>query len=1606
MEKFSVKKPFTILVLVIMIITLGVVSVTRLSTDLLPEMNLPYLMVITAYPGASPEKVENTVGVPMERALGTISGVKNITTANAENYCMTQLEFEDGTNMDSALVKVSGAVDEVSAALPDDVSTPNIMEISMDMMATMYVAVSRDGYDVYDLTDYVRDEVVPYMERQEGVARVTTIGSVEKSIQVELNQDKIDKINDRILGKTNDALADARKQLDDAEKKVREGQDALEKQEASFGSTVASSIFDQISGQVPGISSTLRTQLESLGGTLTLLQNAVEDLEPQKDDAVNTAKDTVSDLNDAVEEASAYVQLVQSAMELAAQQAELAQQPVEDAAEGLSGAADQAGKALDQLEDITESADQALSQLGDLAESAAQAGSQAGAGGQQDAGSGQAAGTDGGDDQQAADTSSSSDAAQETSDASGTADDSAGSAGQTDSSADSTGQAGDSSGQQAGLPSGAAQQAAQLQQLQQIQQQIAQLPPEIQQAISDPAALQQLYQQAQQNLLQAQEAVTGAQKELSSAQQNYNAAYTKEQIDQLKKSIQSALTSVSNAGNATAENFSELMKQVSAITTALARVDSTLDVIEAIDISQALSDRISGVREGLKAVDSGLDSVPGLLGNLESAYGSLTQAQLDAAVGFATATMQLSTAQAQLRAAREQYESSRDAALKNANLDQLLTAETLSQLIYAQNFAMPAGYIDDENDNSWLLKVGEQFEDTKEINDALLVDLDSVGVIRLYDVADITVIDNADDSYAKLNGQNAICLCIYKASTAGTNEVSKTSKRALDDLAERSEGLQVVSLMDQGIYIDLIVESILSSILLGALLAVIVLILFLKDIRPTLVVGISIPLSVLFTIVLMYFSGLSLNMMTLSGLALGIGMLVDNSIVVMENIFRLRGLGISGPRAAVQGARQVRGAIIASTLTTVCVFLPMVFTSGTVRELLIPMALSIGYCLMASLVVALTVVPASASTILRNAKPKRQPIMDHVSRGYGRLLSWCLRFKIVPLALSVALLILTVWRVVQTGIVLLPEMASSDIEVDITTDASMDRQTSYRKVDEVIDRLLEIDGVNYIGAIDMSSSAGLISSMAVSSDEYGSYMSYVIADDQADPDRLAEIIAALKKAGEDIEGCNVTVSAGDMSDMTTLSGSDDLTLNIYGADLDKLTEISSEVQDLVSEVPGFENIKDSTENGEKTLQLAIDRDKAMEYGFTTAQIYAAIAARMTTSVKSTTITADGIDLVVNIIDETDPLMRENLLDLELEETDLTAAAATGAAGATGSAGTGDMSGAGGMTGSAGMTGTAGGDLSGIDSLSSLFGDEEDPDNGSDENSEDNGDDDSDENKNSDSDSDKKIHTLGEFATVTETTSLARINRENQSRYLTVTADAADGQNATLLTRQLSEKLSAYRKGLDHGYRVEIAGQNETISNMITQMAKLLLLGVLFIYLVMVAQFQSLLSPFIVLFTVPLAFTGGMLGLMIARQPLSMLALMGFLILVGTVVNNGIVFVDYANQLRMGGMKRRDALVATGQTRMRPIIMTALTTILAMARMMFGNDMGSQLGSGMAIVITGGLLYATLMTLFIIPVLYDIFFKRNPLNVDTGDDLDEEPDDAAHFLGQMKEKKES
>lgn len=1575
MEKFSVKKPFTVLVSVILVIILGVVSLTNIQTDLLPSISLPYMVVITTYPGASPERIETDVTEPMERSLGTISHVKNVYSMTSENYTYTELEFEDGTDMDSAMVKVSSAVQQTAASLPSGCGTPSIMEISMSMVATMYTAVSRDGYDRYDLSDWAEDEVVPYLERQDGVASVSTSGLVEKTVQVDLNAEKIDDLNDKILALTNENLADAKEQLDTAKAQLAEGQEQLEKQESQFGETVAGALFDQIDAgslvkELQGGIDSLTERLDDLSsqtGSLDLGTGAAGDVSGAIDDfedAYRTASDKAARLAEQAEKAGSDVTGTAEAAAAAARQAyakaageNLIAGAMRNITDAISSAITETGAGIDALTDerITAIADDAAQVVQNALEDTDTENADAIVGAVKDA--------------VANSLSAARDAAKSLADSA------------------------------------------------------AEAQKEASEAASSAA-------QSAQNALNTASAAQAAGTILTGEE-------TAERIDNAVKELAEAREALDGS------TISSLSSGIAKVMSAAAKVQSLLDLIARFDTQGAMTNVTGQVKTALSNLTAQAARLPEYLDLAETGVSSLLQGQLDAAVGFSEAARQLGEAQTQLASAQNQFDTARETALASANADSLVTASTLSQVIYAQNFSMPAGYIDDENDNSWLLRVGDEYDSDNEIADSLLADIDGIGTIRLADVADITVIDNADLSYAKVNGKEGVVLAIFKSSTAGTNAVSESCRQAIRELEEETDGVHFTTLMDQGEYIDQIVGDILSSMMLGALLAILILALFLRDIRPTLMVGISIPLSVMFAIVLMYFSNLSMNIMTLGGLSLGIGMLVDNSIVVMENVIRLRQRGTSAAGAAVQGAKQVSGAIVSSTLTTICVFLPMIFSTGTVRELLIPMALSITYCLVASLVVALTVIPSSASFILKKVKPKKKGTFDKILDHYGKRLRWCLEHKAIPLAVTIGLLAFSVIVLVRMGIVLLPEMTSNNIEMTIVTDEDLTREESHAEADKIMAAVLENDAVSEAGAMDSAGTLSLVSSLGGSADTYGNYICYINLPEGTSTNKIKQVTEELKKATQGFRA-EVTVSNGGMSDMTSLMGSG-LTVNVYGTDTDEMTRVSEQVMEEVRAVRGFENVSNGTENDEKTLHLVIDRDKAMKCGLTTAQIYTQIASRLTTSVTSTSITMDGRTIDVVVKDDTDPLTKENLLDMEVEGTSLASAASGTSLGTSSGAGSslGTGMGASGLSSSmssgadvsSGM-GTslgAGTDTSSNSLLSALSGDStslpsEEGGSGENESSaaEESGSGESvsssagesgsekgtsstagedSANESTEGTSDDNVHTLREFATIEETTSPANLNRQNSKYYMTVTADTADGYNTTLLSRNLRTSLEKLNETLPEGYSVEIAGETTQVREMVMQMVKMMALALVFIYFVMVAQFQSLLSPFIIMFTIPLAFTGGMLGLIIGRQQISIMSLMGFLVLMGTVVNNGIVFVDYANQLRTGGMERRDALIATGKTRMRPILMTTLTTVLAMAQLIFGGGMGAQIARGMAIVIAAGLIYSTFMTLFIVPVMYDIFYKRQPLAVEIPDDVDEMPDDAAEFIEEMRAEKE-
>ncbi len=1321
MTKYCVKKPFTIFVAVIAVMVIGIVSLMRMKTDLLPDMSLPYLMIITTDPGASPEKVESEVTAPMEQALGTVTGVENITSVSAENYSMVTLEFVEDTNMDSAMVKVTAQLNQLN--LPETCGTPNMLEISMDMMATMYATVSYQDKDIYQVSDFTEEIIKPYFERQDGVASVSAVGSVEKTVEVRLNASKIDHVNDQILAETNEKLTEAKEQieeaaeqLEDGKKKLADAKSELERQQSDL-KQAQSETSKKLAEASLALDQAQATKA-AYEANLTSLQASKAGLEAEKkayDD--NHLQDTYNQINGA----------------LAAMQTTLAQPA--------------------QLAGIT-------------------------------------------------------------------------------------------------------------------------IPTDVDDALANPEQFEAFVEWISQMGMA-------------------------EQVEDLTLDNLQQLSDV-------------VTKRLPQIETGLANLETQIMAVE--QAVKQISRQMEQIDEKYKEADSGKfqAAVSMASGDAQMANGLS---------GMENSEKDLEEAKKELKEAKKQYRQSRKAALENANISNLANMDTLAQMITAQDFSMPAGYIRDQgkSENQWLIKVGEHYDSLENLENMLLCKLPGVGNVRMSDVADITVIDNAGETYARIDGEEGVLISIFKGSTASTSDVAKTCEAAIKKLEGDYEGLKVTPIMNQGDYITMFISSILQSMISGALLAVLVLILFFKDVKPTLVVAFSIPFSVLFAILIMYFSDISINIMTLAGLGLAIGMLVDNSIVVIENIYRIRNHGISAPRAAVQGAKQVAGPIISSTLTTICVFMPMIFTSGLVAELMVPFAMTISYALTASLVVALTVVPTAGSILLERTKEKRYPLFEKMQSAYGKLLAFCLRFKIIPLALAIVLLVICVREVLRMGITMLPEMTGEQIALTVNVPEDTEKEDAFAMADKVMEAALSVDGVATVGAMDGSSTSGMLGAGAAGGEDFLNYSFSILLDEEIkDVQKIRAIAKELEDATADLE-CEVAVSSSAMGDMTAMMGSG-LSLNIYGDSVETLLEISEDVQGIVAQVEGFENISNGQEDGAQEIHLIINKDRAMKRGLTVAQIYSTLASRLTTEKDSVTMSVGDTDMTVQLVDETELLNRKNLMNMELEAT---------------------------VTNEDGTTET-------------------------------------------------KKYELGDFAELEYGQGLASISRENQSHYITITADTMEGHNTTLLTRDLKKKLKSYE--IADGYTIEIGGESDQVDDMVSQMTQLMALGFLLIYLVMVAQFQSLLSPFIVIFTIPLAFTGGLLGLLAFGEQLSLMSLLGFTILMGTVVNNGIVFVDYANQLRIVGMGRREALVATGKTRMRPILMTALTTILSMCMMIFSRQAGNSMGRGMAIVVVGGLLYATLMTLFIIPVMYDIFYRKQPHQVDVGeDDLDEILDEAQEYM---------
>ncbi len=1309
LSKFSVKKPLTIIVAVLAIILLGVVAFTKMPTDLLPSMDLPYVVVMTTYPGANPEKVELTVTKPIESTLSTVGGLDKISSISSENSSMVIFQFNYGVNMDTVIIDMNNKLDMVKSQFDDGVGSPILVKMNPDLLPIMVASVDMDGKTVLETSKLVEDDVIPTLERLNGVASVTGMGLIEERVEITLSQDKIDALNDRILGSLDESLLETQKQLEDARAELESQKEKL----ASEGSSQAQKLAEA-EAQLSGGKDQLNNGLNQIALAKVQLDAQLKELQTQRTlvESAITAKNALPELEQGI-----------SGAEMAIQQIDLQIENAENQIPALKTQRDGLQAALNALPDTPENSAQ-RTQLQDEIE-----------------------------------------------DLDGT---------------------------------------------------IATL----QKAVDDGEAQKAQYET------------------------------TMTSLKEKKSQIESLLAS---------------------------QGDPSLETLQA---------SLSQIDQGIASCEEALAALPGQEEALNGTLSDLGDKQQQLEAGKSTmnqvltdASVQLALAEKELDEKTAEFETARDAAYKQVNLEGMITKATLSDILTGENFSMPAGYLK-ENGEQYTVKVGDPFGSVEEIENLELfhIDADDIGAVKLSDVADVAFADNTGEMYGKINGNDGILLTLQKQSTASTSEVSDLIRNAMADLEAEHPGMHLTALNDQGIYIDIVIDSVLNNLMLGGALAIVILFLFLRNLKPTLIVAFSIPISLMLAVVLMYFTGVTMNVISLAGLALGVGMLVDNSIVVIENIYRMRAEGVPVAKAAVKGASQVAGAIASSTLTTICVFLPIVFTEGISKELFADMGLTIAYSLLASLFIALTLVPSLSTLMMKKPDTVKHGLFNRFTAFYGRLLGHTLRHKAIALIAAALLLGASVYGALTMGTAFMPETDNSEISVSLETPKETTKADTWALSDEAVERIRRIPGVETVGAMQSGNDN------AVSM--------YVLLADKRDM-TSNEIARKITEATADMP-CEVTAS-GSAMDISALAGSG-IEIDIRGTDLDELQRIAKEIAALVAEVPGTENVNDGLEDTASETRVIVDKNKALEYGLTVAQVYQEVAKALSSETTAATLTLDTDEYPVIVADDpAGALTRDTLGEYKLTVT---------------------------------------------------------------------------------KDGEEMEIPLHEIAEITEAEGLSSIAHEDFSRYMSVTAAVDGDHNIGLVSRDIEKKLASYT--VPDGYSVSIAGESETISSTLSDLIQMVLLAVVLIYLIMVAQFQSFLSPFIVLFTIPLAFTGGFLLLWICGFEVSAIAMLGLLVLAGVVVNNGIVFVDCANQLRASGMERREALIATGRMRMRPILMTALTTILGLITLAFGMGTGSDMLQPMAVVIIGGLTYATALTLFIVPALYDIFQKRPIRHADVDD----------------------
>ena len=805
-----------------------------------------------------------------------------------------------------------------------------------------------------------------------------------------------------------------------------------------------------------------------------------------------------------------------------------------------------------------------------------------------------------------------------------------------------------------------------------------------------------------------------------------------------------------------------------------------------------------------------------------------------------------------------------------------LSLSYLSNILQANNLMVPAGTVQN-GQQSLSVRTDSQFSSLEDIKDTL-IPLPTGGSVLLTEVADVVLQERDRDAIAKVDGQPCVLLTISQQSDVNTVQVARAAREALDELQAEYPSISVTSVMDQSDFINLAVDSAVQNIILGVLLAALVLIVFLRDFGATTVIAISMPVCIISVFLLMKVLDITLNMMSLGGIAMGVGMIVDNSIVVLENIFTYRADGKDRWTACIEGSSEIALSITASTLTTVVVFLPIGLSSGISGQLFRDFCLTIASLLLSSLFIALTLVPLLCYALLDRKGKSHEKLVKASAAGasgslgqkamgwYRKVLGVFVKKRWIGVLTSLALVVTFLIPCVATGMELLPEMDQGIVSVNI----SMPIGTELPQTAVIADRVAGIIEAEvpelknyYYSASDTSVSYALnlvpIAERTRSSEQIGN---------------------VLRDAVADIPGCEITVdSSGNMGMMT----GNDISVRIVGDDYERLAGLADLLVAEIAALPDAEEVTSSASRRTPQVNIHVDRERATGFGLTPATIGTAVRSELTGS-EATTLKVGGREIAVTVKGDA------------ISSTSLDA-------------------------------------LKNIP-IATSFG--EIP--------------------------------LSMVAEVEVELAPQSISRENQSRVITVSGRTRSG-DAVAMTAEIERILEGF--SLPEGYYAETGGSYEEMMEAFGILGNALLVAIGLVYFVLASQFESFLMPVIVMMILPIAFLGGVFGLPVTGNKITIVGIIGVIMLAGVVVNSCIVLVDYINIRRRTGESREEAILNACPRRVRPVLMTTLTTILGLMPMALGTQEGGEMMAGMAIVMIFGMVISTIVTLFFTPVYYSL-----------------------------------